>query len=57
MGFISRQRIVTSGGMLGGGALAIVGMVLGIIGFIASVGFFFLYFAGAMSGATSTPTP
>ena len=57
MGFISRQRIVTSGGMLGGGALAIVGMVLGIIGFIASVGFFFLYFAGAMSSATSTPTP
>jgi hypothetical protein len=32
-------------------------MVLGILGFIASVGFFFLYFAGAMSGATSTPTP
>ena len=58
MGFISRQRIATSGGMLGGGALAVVGLVLGIIGFIASVGFFFLYFWGAISSATSsTPTP
>jgi hypothetical protein len=57
MGFISRQRISTSGGMLGGGALATVGLVLGIIGFIASVGFFFVYFAGALSSATSTPTP
>src|SRR4030081_2364575 len=57
MGFISRQRIATSGGMLGGGALATVGLFLEIIGFIASVGFFFLYFAGAMSSATSTPTP
>ena len=57
MGFISRQRISTSGGMLGGGALAVAGLVLGIIGFIASVGFFFLYFAGAMSSATSTPSP
>ena len=58
MGFISRQRIATSGGMLGGGALAVAGLVLGIIGFIASVGFFFLYFAGAISSATSsTPTP
>jgi hypothetical protein len=57
MGFISRQRIATSAGALGGGALATVGLVLGIIGFIASVGFVFLYFAGAMSSATSTPTP
>ncbi|HEV1991486.1 MAG TPA: DUF4190 domain-containing protein [Candidatus Dormibacteraeota bacterium] len=58
MGFISRQRIATSGGMLGGGALAVIGLVLGIIGFIASVGFFFLYFWGAISSATSsTPTP
>jgi hypothetical protein len=57
MGFISRQRIATSGGMLGGGGLAIAGLILGIIGFIASVAFFFLYFQGAMNGATSAPTP
>src|SRR6266571_5134159 len=36
MGFISRQRIATSGGMLGGGTLAMVGLILGIIGFVAS---------------------
>ena len=43
MGFISRQRIATSGGALGGGALAIVGLILGIIGFLASVGWFFAF--------------
>src|SRR6266545_2839090 len=41
MGFISRQRIATSGGALGGGALATIGLILGIIGFLASVGAFF----------------
>jgi hypothetical protein len=57
MGFISRQRIATSGGMLGGGGLAIAGLVLGIVGFIASVGFFFLYVAGAINTPSTTPTP
>jgi hypothetical protein len=57
MGFISRQRIATSGGVLGGGGLAIAGLVLGIVGFIASVGFFFLYVAGAMNTQSTTPTP
>jgi hypothetical protein len=57
MGFISRQRIATSGGALGGGPLAIVGLVLGIIGFLASIGFFFLYGASIISSATSSPTP
>jgi hypothetical protein len=53
MGFISRQRIASSGGMLGGGTMATVGLVLGIIGFVASVGFFFL----AISGALNTGSP
>jgi hypothetical protein len=57
MGFISRQRIASSGGMLGGGTLATVGLILGIVGFIASVGWFFLFISGAMNSATSTPTP
>jgi hypothetical protein len=58
MGFIARQRIATSGGMLSGGALAVAGLALGIVGFIASVGwFFFVFAAGALSSATSTPTP
>ena len=59
MGFISRQRIATSGGMMGGGTLAIVGLVLGIVGFIASVGwFFFVILSGAFFNNTlATPTP
>jgi hypothetical protein len=59
MGFISRQRIASSGGMLGGGTLAMIGLVLGIVGFLASVGWFFLViWGGIMSAATSsTPSP
>ena len=56
MGFISRQRIATSGGALGGGALAVVGLVLGVLGFIASVGWFFLFaLTGAFNNTTSPP--
>ena len=58
MGFISRQRISTSGGALGGGTLAVVGLVLGIIGFIASVGWFFAIISGIITSSTfSTPSP
>jgi hypothetical protein len=58
MGFISRQRISTSGGALGGGTLAVVGLVLGIIGFIASVGWFFVIISGVITSSTfSTPSP
>jgi hypothetical protein len=54
MGFISRQRIATSGGALGGGALAIVGLILGIIGFVLGVGaFFFWIYASSISNTTS----
>ena len=57
MGFISRQRIATSGGSLGGGTLAIVGLILGIIGFIAGVGaFFFWIYASSLSNSTASPT-
>jgi hypothetical protein len=58
MGFISRQRIATSGGAVGGATLAVVGLVLGIIGFIASVGWFFVIISGVITSSTnSTPTP
>ncbi|HSP09896.1 MAG TPA: DUF4190 domain-containing protein [Candidatus Dormibacteraeota bacterium] len=58
MGFISRQRIASSGGSLAGGTLAIIGLILGVVGFLASVGFFFLYLTGAIHSATfSSPTP
>jgi len=57
MGFISRQRIATSGGALGGGTLAIVGLILGIVGFIAGVGaFFFWIYASSLSNSTASPT-
>jgi hypothetical protein len=58
MGFISRQRIASSGGAVGGGTLAIIGLILGVVGFLASVGFFFLYLSGAIHSASfSSPTP
>lgn len=58
MGFISRQRIASSGGTVGGGTLAVVGLVLGIIGFAASVGwFFFIVISGALGQSTAGPTP
>lgn len=37
MGYVSRQRIATSGGAVGGGTLALVGLILGVVGFVASV--------------------
>jgi Domain of unknown function (DUF4190) len=58
MGFISRQRVASSGGVLGGGTLAVIGLVLGILGFVASVGWFFVIISGAISSSsTSTPSP
>src|SRR5207237_8456036 len=58
MGFISRQRIATSGGTVGGGTLAIVGLVLGVVGFVASVAwFFFVIVSGAFNNSNATPSP
>jgi hypothetical protein len=43
---------------VGGATLAVVGLVLGIIGFIASVGWFFVIISGVITSSTnSTPTP
>jgi uncharacterized protein DUF4190 len=54
MGFIARQRIATSSGALGGGALATIGLILGIIGFLASVGAFFaIVMTGMFSNSTT----
>jgi hypothetical protein len=57
MGFISRQRINSSGGALGGGTLALVGLILGIVGFLASVAWFFIAISGALTSALTTSTP
>jgi hypothetical protein len=37
MGFISRNRIAQSGGTLGGGGLALAGLILGVVAFLASI--------------------
>jgi len=57
MGFISRQRVATSGGSLGGGTLAIIGLILGVVGFVLSVVWFFVIASGALNNSTATPTP
>ena len=55
MGFISRQRIAASGGMLGGGGMALAGLILGIVAFIGSVAWFFTFvYAIPHSGPTPT---
>lgn len=54
MGFISRNRIAASGGTIGGGGLAIAGLVLGIIGFLASAAFVLIYVISAASSNSSS---
>jgi len=59
MGFISRQRVSSSGGAIGGGSLATVGLVLGVIGFVVSVGWFFLFLTNVITNSifsSATPT-
>jgi hypothetical protein len=46
MGFVSRQRIAASNGTLGGGSLALAGLILGVVGFVASVLWFLLFVIG-----------
>ncbi len=53
MGFISRQRIASSGGTLGGGGLAIAGLILGVVAFFGSVAW--LLFFILASNHPSTP--
>jgi uncharacterized protein DUF4190 len=59
MGFISRQRVTASGGTVGGGGMAIAGLILGIIGFVLSVAAFFIWVsllvASSQNGVTPSP--
>jgi hypothetical protein len=58
MGFIARRRVASSGGALGGGTLAVVGLVLGIVGFLLSAGAVGLLLVGATAfPGTSRPSP
>jgi Domain of unknown function (DUF4190) len=58
MGFISRQRIAASGGTIGGGGLALAGLILGVVGFLASAGWaitWIFILSHAPPSATTTP--
>lgn len=58
MGFIARQRIATSNGTVGGGTLALVGLILGIAGFAISVAWFFFGIASSIfTQGFGTPSP
>lgn len=57
MGFIARQRVATSGDTLGGGTQATIGLVLGVIGFVASVVWFFVLASGTFNTSVASPTP
>jgi hypothetical protein len=55
LGFISRQRVASSGGTLGGGGLALAGLILGVVAFVVSViWFFYAIFGLSHSGTTSS---
>jgi hypothetical protein len=57
MGFISRQRIAASGGTVGGGGLALAGLILGIVGFIASAAWAIFSILLASHSSTNSITP
>ena len=54
MGFIARQRIAASGGTVGGGGLALVGLILGVVGFVASAAGVIWWIFVASASSTST---
>src|ERR1700694_4995174 len=55
MAFISRQRISSSNNTIGGGSLALVGLILGLVGFLISVAWFF--FAATHHASTPSAAP
>ena len=57
MGFISRQRIAASGGTVTGGGLALGGLIVGIIGFIASAAWAIFSIVLATHNSSNTITP
>jgi hypothetical protein len=57
MGFISRQRVAASAGTVGGGGLALAGLILGIVGFIASAVWAIIFIVASSHTANNTITP
>jgi hypothetical protein len=56
MGFISRQRIAASGGQVGGGTMALAGLILGVIGFVISASWALLWIFWISHSGTATNT-
>lgn len=54
MGFISRQRIAASAGTVGGNGIALAGLVLGVIGFLASAAWAIAYIFIVSHAASSS---
>ena len=57
MGFISRNRIAASGGTLGGGGLALAGLILGIVGFILTGAEVLFWIFATANNVSNSPTP
>jgi uncharacterized protein DUF4190 len=57
MGFISRQRIAASAGSVGGGGLALAGLILGVVGFLASAAWAITWIFVISHTPTSSSTP
>ena len=54
MGFISRQRVATSGKTIAEGDLTLAGLILGIVGFLLSAGWAIAYIFIVSHAANST---
>jgi len=54
MGFISRNRIAASGGAIGGGGMAMAGLILGIVGFVLWIIFAIVYGSAISHLSTTT---
>jgi hypothetical protein len=57
MGFISRQRIAASAGTVGGGGMALAGLIVGIFGFIVSAVWAIVLIYGFAHAGSSVNTP
>ena len=57
-GYISRRRIAASGGPVGGGGIALAGLIVGIVGFAISGLWLFLFLIGTVtSNSFHFPSP
>jgi hypothetical protein len=54
MGYISRQRVAASGGALGGAGLALAGLIIGVVGFLASAAWAITYILIVANSSSSS---